>query len=226
MITDKEIDFDDALIQLLFLLLKSPDFNTDIKALYKKHEQEIKDLQKLKRLVALMSNKAGSEALKNDFIELLKRCPLYDSPHRSNLRIVATFFLAGNYDINSILKEHESHHMIFHHDVAFNLRGSENGIKIDLDLSNYHSKTDVIKSINENWKEVEEMRNKFLNKHDIKLEKLRPIEDFKTAWSVYVNHVIENRPYETLYSTYKYPPSSMAMMVKRVKQKIESLYHR
>lgn len=217
-----KIKLDSASYQNIFLLSKNKAFITDIKVVADTYSREIKALKKDGALNKLLAKEIGSEGLLDNIDRIAKKSELYKTPDRTMLYILVILSVLGVDPIPTILY-FDKNKVPFVNPIHWEIDSGSEGVALTISLSNFHTKTDLIKFIEKHWdNDIEKVRTPF-KKATAKIEKPKPIKDFARDWQIYQDK--ENMTNYQLVEKYKLNDiSSVSMAVSRIKAKINSLY--
>lgn len=210
------------IVQYLFLLSENQNYLSDVNEIKSKFRDELAKITKNKKVADLIQQKIGSEELRIAIQKIVNNSPLGITPEWFLVNTFTVFLLAG-YDKLYVLKQLDTDAtktLIGPPLISFKVDHQET--IIELAMSNYHTKLDAIKFLSKNWSSIEAERKKVISK--LKYKRPQPIKNLSKNWKIYSSHN-SGKSYEEIRKSYRYfDKNRVVSVVKRLKQKITSLY--
>lgn len=217
-----DLNFKKPIVQYLFLLSENPDYIKDIKATRSRFRDELTQIAKDKKAPSLIEQETGSEELKSAIRKIVDNSPLGVTPEWFLVNTLTVFLLIGM-DKFYVLKELDIEAiktLIGPPIIRYEVDNQET--KIELAMTNYHTKSDVIKFLKKNWPSIEVERKKVVGK--LKYQRPQPIKNLTKNWKIYSLHK-SGKSYEDIRKSYRYyDKNRVVSIVKRLKHKITALY--
>ncbi len=224
MTIQNKINYSNPVAQNLYLLTLNENFHKDLGRIKKKHKEELSDIIKLRKSSALATHAIGSKALKEDIEKVIKKCSLYERPEVHVLRALAVFLLTDvniypllrevnkNIDVRSLIPP-----------PWIDIDIGDNGTAIIISSSNYHSKEDVINTIDKIWSKVEAEQVKYRSKK-VKMSKFQPFSVFGEKISILKDRK-NNLTHRQIGKKYKLGSDDASkVVVRQLTRRIKALY--